>query len=363
MAGRDGGAASLTSDVQTRIKGLIEELREGNDLDRGDVAIGVTLLLSDTTSDDDKADFLTALHRKGETAEEIANFVEQLTERAVDPMIDPANVSGPMIDVCGTGGSGLNLFNVSTTIMFILAAGGAVVVKHGNRSVTSSCGSADVLEALGIKLEWPPEELKACVERLGVGFIFARQYHPAFRALASTRARLARAKTRTIFNLLGPLLNPARPQRQLIGVYAPRLTSVFAEVLRRLERERAWVVHGLADEGGGMDDISISGATTLAELENGSVHSAVVDTRWLNVKAAKLDELRGGDAGENAKTLTGILSGELQGPKRDMAVVNAAGAFVAAGLAREMGEGMWFAQQQIDSGRALKKLHALQNFR
>ena len=349
--------------MQTRIKGLIEELREGKDLDRGDVAIGVTLLLSETTSDDDKADFLTALHRKGETAEEIANFVEQLTDRAIDPMIDPAKVPGPMIDVCGTGGSGLNVFNVSTTIMFILAAGGATVVKHGNRSVTSSCGSADVLEALGVKLEWPPEELKECAERLGLCFIFARQYHPAFRALASTRARLARAKTRSIFNLLGPLLNPARPQRQLIGVYALRLTSVFAEVLRRLERERAWVVHGLTDEDGGIDDISISGATTLAELVDGTVHSAVIDTRWLNIKPAKLEELRGGDAAENAKTLTAILSGELKGPKRDMALVNAAGGFIAAGLARDMGEGIWFAQQQINSGSALKKLRALQNFR
>ncbi len=349
--------------MQAKIKGLIEQLRAGNDLDRAEVAVGVTLLLSDTTSDDDKADFLTALHQKGETAEEIANFVEQLIDRAVNPMIDPANVSGPMIDVCGTGGSGLNVFNVSTTIMFILAAGGAVVVKHGNRSVTSSCGSADVLEALGVKLEWPPEELKACVERLGLGFIFARQYHPAFRALASTRARLARAKTRSIFNLLGPLLNPARPQRQLIGVYAPRLTSIFAEVLRRLERERAWVVHGLTDESGGIDDISISGATTLAELVDGTVHSAVMDTRWLNIKPAKLEELRGGDAAENAKTLTAILGGELKGPKRDMALVNAAGAFIAAGLARDMGEGIWFAQQQIDSGAALKKLRALQNFR
>ena len=346
-----------------KMQALIEELRGGNDLNRGDVGIAVTLLLSDTTSDEDKSDFLTALHQKGETAEEIAFFVEQLIDRAIDPVLKPAALPGPMIDVCGTGGSGLNLFNVSTTIMFILAAGGAVVVKHGNRSVTSCCGSADVLEALGVRLEWPPEELKACVERLGLGFIFARQYHPAFRVLASTRARLARAKTRTISNLLGPLLNPARPRRQLIGVYSPRLTNIFAEVLRRLGRERAWVVHGLTEEGAGMDDISISGATTLAELEDGSINSAVIDTRWLNVRAARLEELRGGDAAENAKTLTDILSGEVKGAKRDMAVVNAAGGFVAAGLARDMGEGIWFAQQQIDSGRALKKLRALQNYR
>ena len=347
--------------MATKLTALTEELREGNDLDRGDVAVAVTTLLSDATGDEDKADFLTALHHKGETVEEIANFVEQLIDRAINPRIDPAKLAGPMIDVCGTGGSGLDLFNVSTTVMFILAAGGAVVVKHGNRSVTSCCGSADVLEALGVRLEWSPEDLKECVERHGLGFIFARQFHPAFRALASTRARLARAKTRTIFNLLGPLLNPTRPPRQLIGVYAPRLTSVFAEVLRRLERERAWVVHGLTETGAGMDDISISGVTTLAELHDGTVHSAIIDTRWLNIRPATLEELKGGDAAENAKTLTGILSGEVKGAKRDMAVVNAAGGFIAAGIARDMGEGIWFAQQQIDSGRALKKLRALQS--
>ncbi len=347
--------------MATTLRSLVEELRGGTDLNRTEVAIAVTLLLSDTTSDEEKADFLTALHRKGESVEEIAIFVEQLIDRAINPMIDPAKLSGPMIDVCGTGGSGLDLFNVSTTIMFILAAGGAVVVKHGNRSVTSCCGSADVLEALGVRLDWSPEQLKECVERHGLGFIFARQFHPAFRALASTRARLARAKTRTIFNLLGPLLNPARPQRQLIGVYAPRLTSVFAEVLRRLDRERAWVVHGVTETGAGMDDISISGATTLAELHDGTVHSAVIDTRWLNIRPATLEELQGGDAAENAKTLTGILSGEVKGAKRDMAVVNAAGGFIAAGIARDMGEGIWFAQQQIDSGRALKKLRVLQS--
>ena len=359
MAGRHGRARCLK--VATTIRSLVDELREGNDLNRGDIAVAVTMLLSDTTSDDDKADFLTALHQKGESVEEIANFVEQLIDRAIDPMIDPAKLQGPMIDVCGTGGSGLDLFNVSTTVMFILAAGGAVVVKHGNRSVTSSCGSADVLEALGIRLEWSPGQLKECVERHGIGFIFARQFHPAFRALASTRARLARAKTRTIFNLLGPLLNPARPPRQLIGVYAPRLTSVFAEVLRRLERERAWIVHGLTETGAGMDDISISGVTTLAELHEGTVHSAIIDTRWLNVRAAEVEELKGSDAAENAKTLTGILTGEVKGAKRDMAVVNAAGGFVAAGIARDITEGIWFAQQQIDNGGALKKLRVLQS--
>ena len=179
------------------------------------------LLFSDTTDDSMKADFLAALHRKGESVEEIVCFVQQLIDRAIDPLIDPKEVPGPMIDVCGTGGDGLDLFNVSTTIMFVLAAGGAVVVKHGNRSVTSRCGSADVLEALRVPLDLTPAHLKECVERHGLGFFFARNYHPAFRALARMRENLAGKNTRTIFSLLGPLLNPARPARQLIGVFSP----------------------------------------------------------------------------------------------------------------------------------------------
>ena len=174
------------------MKAFIDRLNAGMDLNAGDIGVAVALLLSDTTDDSEKVDFLAALHRKGESVEEIVSFVQQLIDRAVDPLIDAKNLSGPMIDVCGTGGDGLDLFNVSTTIMFILAAGGAVVVKHGNRMVTSRCGSADVLEALGAPIDLPPAHLRECVQRLGLCFIFARQYNPAFRAVAETRRRLAR---------------------------------------------------------------------------------------------------------------------------------------------------------------------------
>ncbi len=342
------------------MQALISKLRSGADLNVGEVGYAVALLLSEEKDAAEKAAFLIALDDKGETAEEIAAFVQHLIDRAVPPGLDPEALPGPMIDVCGTGGSGLGIFNVSTTIMFILAAGGAVVVKHGNRSVTSCCGSADVLEALGIRLDWPPAALNECVKQLGLGFIFARSYHPAFRALAEMRERLALQKKRTIFNLLGPLLNPARPSRQLIGVHSARMTSVFAEVLRQLRRERAWIVHGSVDGGGGMDDISTCGATTLGELRDGQVRSAVIDCRWLGIPEATPEELVGGDAPGNAQILTGILSGEVQGAKRDLAVVNAAGGFVAAGIARDMGEGIWLAKQQIDNGKALEKLRALQ---
>lgn len=344
------------------MKALIERLRAGNDLNSGDVGVAVALLLSDTTEDSVKAEFLTVLHRKGETAEEIVAFAQQLIDRTVDPMIDPKNVAGPMIDVCGTGGAGLDLFNVSTTVMFVLAAGGAVVVKHGNRRVTSRCGSADVLEELGVPIDLPPARLRECAQRLGLCFIFARSHHPAYRIIAEMRKRLGGENARTIFSLLGPLLNPARPARQLIGVFSPRLTSVFADVLRRLGRERAWVVHGQTETGAGMDDISTGGATILAELLNGKVISGVIDSRWLNIPSSTLDELRGGDARENAAHLEGILSGQIQGAKRDLTLVNAAGGFVVAGLADDMGQGIALAREQIDSGRALEKLRGLQRF-
>jgi anthranilate phosphoribosyltransferase len=342
------------------VKALIDKLRARRDLNSKDIGAAITSLLSAKTVAAQKAEFLQLLQGKGETPEEIAGFVEHLIDRAVDPGIQAADLPGPMIDVCGTGGAGQGLFNVSTTIMFILAAGGAVVVKHGNRRVTSCCGSADVLEALGIRIEWPPKELKECVQRLGLGFIFAPLYQPAFRALAEMRAQSTSAHTRTVFNLLGPLLNPARPAHQLVGVYTPRLTSAFAEVVRQLGRKRAWIVHGHAHDGLGFDDVSISGVTTLAELAEGRITSAVLDCRWLGIPEAKMDELRGADAAENARTLTGILSGTEQGPKRNLAIVNAAAGFVAASLARDMGEGIGLAREQIDNGGALEKLRNFQ---
>jgi anthranilate phosphoribosyltransferase len=344
------------------MKPLIEKLRARLDLDGGDVALAVAALLSEGTADDSKAEFLTALHEKGESVDEIAAFVRVLIDRAVDPKIDSTKLPGPLVDVCGTGGDGLDLFNVSTTIMFILAAGGVMVVKHGNRSVTSSCGSADVLEKLGVPLSLEPEQLNDCLQRFGAVFIFARKYHPAFRALAEMRQRLARQNKRTIFNLLGPLLNPARPPRQLVGVFAPRLTTIFAEVLRRLGRERAWVVHGLTETGSGMDDISISAATTIADLKNNKVQTGVIDPAFLGIPRASVEELRGGDAAPNAAILEGILSGEVQGARRNLALVNAAAGFVVAGAAANMSDAIQFAREQIDSGRALAKLRALQSY-
>jgi anthranilate phosphoribosyltransferase len=344
-----------------RVKPLVDKLRNQLDLTSSDIDVAVTQLLSNEIDDELKAEFLVALHKKGETAEEIVAFVHPLMKRAVDPMIDPAQLSGPMVDICGTGGDGLSFFNVSTAAMFVVAAGGAVVAKHGNRRVTSSCGSADVLEQLGVPIDLSAEELRETLKRHGLGFIFARKYHPAFRALAAMREHLAQQKLRTVFNLLGPLLNPARPARQLIGVFDPRLTTIFGEVLRQMGRERVWIVHGLGDGGAGMDDISISGATTIADLNEGQLNSAVLDVSWLGVPRASISELEGGDARQNADTIEGILSGKIHGAKRDMTVVNAAGGFVVAGLAKDLKEGIDLAREEIDSGRALEKLRAVQS--
>jgi anthranilate phosphoribosyltransferase len=345
------------------MKSLIEKLRAGLDLSPEDISYSVAVLLSPSASDNLKAEFLTELHEKGETAEELAGFVRQLIDRAVDPGLEPQKLPGPLVDVCGTGGDGLDLINVSTTVMFVLAAAGAIVVKHGNRAVTSRCGSADVLEELGVSIDLPPEDLRECVERHGLGFIFARQYHPAFRAIAEMRIRLARQNKRTIFNLLGPLLNPARPARQLVGVFDSRLTTVFAEVLRQLGHKRAWVVHGLAENGVGMDDISVSGATTVTELVEGKISSAVLDVSWLGIPRAGIAQLSGGDARENAATIEGILTGMITGPKRDIVIANAGGALVTAGLAHDLKDGIRIAREQIDRGAALEKLRALQNYK
>ena len=221
----------------------------------------------------------------------------------------------------------------------------------------------DVLEQLGIEIDLTPEQLTESLKRNGLGFVFARSYHPAFRALADMRQRLARKNQRTVFNILGPLLNPARPSRQLVGVFDSRLIEIFAEALRQLGREQAWVVHGLADNDAGMDDISISGATTVAELDGGKISSGIIDVSWLGIPRAPMTELQGGDAKQNAATVDGILAGKITGAKRDITLVNAAGGFVVAGQAKDLKAGIDLAREELDSGRALEKLRALQNYR
>lgn len=336
---------------------LTDSLKSGADLDAAQVGHAVAQLVSSEIADEEKADFLQALRAKGETAAEIAGFVRALLARAVDPEIDPTRVPGPMIDVCGTGGDKLELFNISTTCMFVLAAGGACVVKHGNRAITSKCGGADVLEHLGVKIDLAPAALRRCVEENGLGFIFAPMFHPAFKAIGPVRKALAAQGIPTIFNLLGPLLNPARPAHQLVGIFSPLLLPKYAEALAALDRARAWAVHG-----SGMDELSLAGPSEVREVKAGVIREFAVDAAAIGLARCEVADLRGGDCAENARILVAILDGSLTGPKRDIVLLNAAAGFVIAGLADDLPSGLDHARAQLESGRALAKFDALRRF-
>ncbi len=336
---------------------LISLLQAKKCLSPSQVEEAVCLLISTEVTDETKATFLQALREKGETAGEIAAFVQALLARAVDPGIDPARLSGPMLDVCGTGGDRMELFNISTTSMFILAAGGVCVVKHGNRAITSQCGGADVLETLGVRIDLGPADLRRCVESLGLGFVFAPNYHPAFKTIAPVRKLLAGRGIPTIFNMLGPLLNPARPSFQMVGIFSPGLLSVYAEALAALGRSRAWAVHG-----DGTDELTTTGPSHVFAVEAGSVRQFGIDPSDLGLARSTVEELRGGDREMNARLLTTILAGTEQGAKRDIVLLNAAAGFVVAGFVATLADGLSLAREQIDSGKALAKLHALQGF-
>ena len=304
---------------------------------------------------------LETLAKKGETAQEIATFVESLLEHAVDPGVSSLELDGPTIDVCGTGGDKLNLFNVSTTSMFVIAAGGGIVLKHGNRGITSKSGGADVLEALGIRIDLPPEGFRHCIEKAGVGFLFAPQYHPAFKAVVPVRKLLAERGIRTIFNLIGPLLNPARPECQLVGVMQRELTPIFAEILQRLGRESVWAVHGTTGDGRSVDEVSLMGSTRICKA---GTYQDLVDEelrpRDFDLQHAEVEELQGGDAHDNAAILTAILDGSDTGPRHDMILMNAGVGLACAGLVDTVGQGIEKARNLISTGAAYNKLKALQ---
>lgn len=333
---------------------LTSLLSAGHDLDLAQIEHAVSQLIDPGVPEADKTTFLTALRTKGESAHEIAGFARSMLARAVDPGIAPANVPGPLLDVCGTGGDQLELFNISTAAMFVLAAGGVCVVKHGNRAITSKCGGADVLEELGVKIDLSPERLRATVERHGLGFLFAPVYHPAFKAIAPVRKALAAEGITTVFNLLGPLLNPVRPAYQLVGIYSPVLLPKYANALSDLGRARAWAVHG-----SGMDELSLCGPSEILEISDGQVSETRFDPREVGLSFCAIEELRGADRVENARILAAIIEGEERGPRRDIVLLNAAAGFVIAGVAPDMAAGLDLAREQIASGRARAKLDAL----
>lgn len=332
-------------------------LSDGKDLDTKQISAAAGHLLSEGVDDASKEAFLSALTAKGETPAEITAFVEAFLEKAVDPELGRLKIEAPIIDVCGTGGDKLDLFNVSTTSMFVIAAGGAVVVKHGNRGITSRSGGADVLEALGANIELGPDGFRKCVKECGVGFLFAPNYHPAFKAVAPVRAALSKQGKRTIFNLIGPLLNPARPDCQLVGVMDPALLPTFAEILQRLGRESAWVVSGETADGDAVDEVSVMGRTVICK--SGSmqhIEDEEITPEDFGLSRVDVSELKGGDAKENAKILTAILDGDDMSARRDMVLMNAAAGLVCAGLADHLDDAIPLAEDIIDSGEARQKL-------
>jgi len=339
---------------------LIHHLEAGKELSDRQIEAAADLLLDAKADDLKKQQLLEALSRKGETAAEIVGFVEAFLQHAVDPHLGLLDLEGPTLDVCGTGGDQLQLFNVSTTSMFVAAAGGAVVVKHGNRGITSKSGGADVLDALGVKIDLDTDGFRRCLEKAGVGFMFAPHYHPAFKAVVNVRKALAAKGVKTIFNLIGPLLNPARPQCQLVGVFSREFCPVFAEILQSLGRESAWVVHGTTGDGRSVDEVSLMGSTRICK--SGTYQDLVdeeVRPRDFDMRHAEVSDLEGGDANRNAEILIEILSGKDKGPKRDMVLMNAGAALACAGLADDMGDGIQKAAEVIDSGAALERLHYL----
>ena len=290
--------------------------------------------------------FLTALRLKGESTEEIAGMAAVMREKALR-----VNVEGPLLDVVGTGGDGKNTFNISTASAFVASACGARVAKHGNRAASSSCGAADVLEALGVKVELTPDGVARCIEQAGMGFMFAPAFHPSMRYAAPVRREIG---IRTVFNILGPLTNPARAQCMLLGVAYEQLGGLMAEALRLLDIQHALVVHG-AD---GMDEISLSGPSTVWEVKQGEVSTWTIDVADTGLAAAATEDLHGGAAAENATTMRRLFQGE-SGPIRDAVLLNSAAALVAADKADSLVEGIAMAADAIDGGAALERVEAL----
>ena len=360
---------------------IIHHLENREELTPREVAVAADYLLDESGEVEKKARLLKALADKGETAAEIAEFVTVFLEKAQTPDFIDQSFNGPTIDVCGTGGDKLNLFNVSTTSMFVVAAAGGVVIKHGNRGITSKSGGADVLEALGVGIDLPSAQVGTCLEMAGVGFLFAPQYHPAFRAVVPVRKLLAEQGQRTIFNLIGPLLNPARPECQLVGVFDRTLCPIFAEILQRLGRDSAWVVNGATADGRVVDEVSLMGPTLVCK--SGNFHMRKNEDELVELweksieeKAEQMDEelqpsdfglevvpateLQGGDAAENAVILEKILSGQERGPKRDIVRLNAAAAIACAGLADNIDDAFRKTGEILDNGAALERLRILQ---
>lgn len=343
-----------------RILEATKKLKQGADLTRAEARAVMQELLSGAVPDPDIMALLVALRDKGETATELVGFAEAMRARAAEDLcrvgvdLDAIARGGLLLDTCGTGGDGLGTFNVSTAVALVAAAAGVRVAKHGNRSVSSRCGSADVLGALGVSIELPPERLAECLDKVGIVFLFAPRLHLAMKHVMNARRTL---KTKTVFNLLGPLTNPLSASVQLVGVFDRTRTELMAEALTALGTRRAFVVAG----SDGIDEITISGPTRLSETNGGLVRTRDVVPEDFGIERSSTDSLSGGDASTNAQLLRRVLDGET-GPYRNVVLINTAAALVVAGRAASFREGMGLAREALDSRIALAKLEALIRF-
>jgi anthranilate phosphoribosyltransferase len=329
------------------IQRALAQLLDGHELSREEARAVMGSIMSGEATPAQIAGFLIALRAKGETADEIAGCAEAMREHAlpVRPQRDD------LVDTAGTGGDGAKTINISTAAALVAAAAGAGVAKHGNRAVSSASGSADVLEALGFNLELPADRIAQSIDELGFGFLFAPTHHPAMRHAAPVRRELA---ARTVFNVLGPLTNPAGARAQVVGVYAPELVRTIAEVLAQLGASRAFVVHGA----GGIDELSPAGPNFVCEVVDGSVRTRNIDPLELGLPRCEPGELRGGSPEENAGAIRAVFAGE-NGGRRSAILLNAAGAIAAGGHADDLREGLELARRAVDSGAANDRLEQL----
>ncbi len=341
---------SSIREAKMNIKEAIGKVMSGEDLTEEEAEAVMGQIMAGEATPAQIGAFLTALRLKGETVEEITGCARAMRCNAI--AVRPRRRD--LVDTCGTGGDGAGTFNISTTVAFVVAGAGLTVAKHGNRSVSSRCGSADLLEALGVNLELTPEQVARCIDEVGIGFLFAPRLHPAMKHAIGPRREMG---VRTIFNILGPLTNPAGATRQIMGVYDPSLTSPLAQVLGKLGAQVAFVVHG-AD---GLDELSTTGVNRVSYLRDGWVKDFYLDPAELGLPRARLEDLRGGSVEENVRITRAVLAGE-PGAHRDVVLLNAAAALVAGGAAKDFEEGLQRAAEAIDSGRAQEKLEALVAF-
>ncbi len=333
------------------IKNAIRTIVDGGTLTTDEAGAAMDQIMTGGVTPAQIGAFVTALRIRGETVEEIVGFAAAMRQHALRVNVDPG--AGPVVDTCGTGGDASGTFNISTTAAFVIAGAGVRVAKHGNRSVTSKCGSADLLEGLGVAIELPPEAVARCVNEVGIGFMYAPAFHPAMRFVGPTRREIG---IRTVFNILGPLTNPAAARHQLIGVGHGGIAEKLASALSRLGSERVVLVH--AEEG--LDELGLGGPSSVTEYDatKGDVRSYTISPADVGLAGAASGSLAGGDVKENTRITLGILSGE-SGPRRDVTLLNAGAGIYAAGAASSIAEGVAMAEAAIDTGRAMERSERL----